>query len=814
MDSIALDFRHAVRLLTKYPGFALVAVITLALGIGANTAMFSVINAVLLRPLPFHEPDQLLAVSTTDITRGNALKPVSYPTFLDWRSQNQTIESMSAWTVESFTLMGRNESINVTGVAASANLFSTLGIAPLKGRGFIEAEDQPDKLAVILSHHLWATQFASDPNILSRTLTLDGHSFSIIGVMPASFQFPIQNEPIDLWTTIAVDSFPGPQGPPFTAQRGISYLNVLARRKPDIAIQQVRADLDRIQRALNRAYPENRPRGIHVITEADDVVGDMRKPLLLLFGAVTLVLMIACANVANLLLSRFTARQKEFAMRSALGASRAAVLRQLIIESVLLSCVGGCVGLLLTFIVPAVVRLAPDQLNSVEPRPDLRVLWFTLLVSIAVGSLFGIVPVLFSRRREMLMGALNAGGRSGTGSVTSGRTRAAILFVQVALTTILLAGAGLLLQGLFRLAHTDPGFASDHVLTFGLSLPSRYAGIHRAEFYSQLLDHIRNLPAVRRASLVQGLPMGSTEHQITTSFELEGHPTTASEKPTAALHVNDVDYFRTMGIPLLSGRNFNARDDYKSPPVIIVNQAAVRRFFNGRNPIGQHLLLGVNVGRGNPNCEVVGIVGDLRSTALESDPVPELYVPVTQLPVANVTVVVRTSIDPESLVSEVRRQVSLLDRELPLRDVKTLDNYVDASIASPRFSTVLLGMFAVLSLMLTAIGLYGVVADSVAQRTREIGIRVAVGAQSRDIISLVIKNALFLAVSGAAVGLVGGLALKRVVGQWIDLQKLNTGDASVFLSVVFLLVATVLCASYIPVLRATRVDPVVALRQE
>src|SRR5579875_488712 len=298
MDSIALDFRHAVRLLTKYPGFALVAVITLALGIGANTAMFSVINAVLLRPLPFHEPDQLLAVSTTDITRGNALKPVSYPTFLDWRSQNQTIESMSAWTVESFTLMGRNESINVTGVAASANLFSTLGIAPLKGRGFIEAEDQPDKLAVILSHHLWATQFASDPNILSRTLTLDGHSFSIIGVMPASFQFPIQNEPIDLWTTIAVDSFPGPQGPPFTAQRGISYLNVLARRKPDIAIQQVRADLDRIQRALNRAYPENRPRGIHVITEADDVVGDMRKPLLLLFGAVTLVLMIACANVA------------------------------------------------------------------------------------------------------------------------------------------------------------------------------------------------------------------------------------------------------------------------------------------------------------------------------------------------------------------------------------------------------------------------------------------------------------------------------------------------------------------------------------
>jgi putative ABC transport system permease protein len=801
-------------MLIKYPTFSLVTLLTLALGIGANAAMFSVINAVLLRPLPYHDPDRLLAISTTDITRGNTLKPVSYPAFLDWRSQTRSLDSLSAWRLDDFTLMGRDEALHITGAVVSANTFSTLGVTPALGRTFTQDEDQPTSLAVILSHELWEKQFGTDRNVLGRTLTVDGHMFSIVGVMPAGFQFPIQNTPVELWMTIAVDALPTPQGQPLTAQRGLSYLNVLARRKPNASMEEVQTDLDRIQQVLNRSYPENRPRGMHIVTEVNDVVGDMRKPLLFLFGAVTLVLMIACANVANLLLTRYTARQKEFAIRSALGATRGTVIRQLLTESMLLSCLGGCLGLLLTFLVPMLVRLAPGEFNRVEARLDFRIFIFTLGVAVITGIFFGLFPAFSRTGRRGLSGALKAAGRSGTSGVGSRRTRSTILFAQVALTTVLLSGAGLLLHSMVRLAQTNPGFSSDHVVTFGLSLPSRYAGAKRSQFYSQLLDQIRQLQGVRRASIVQGVPMGSTEHQVTTAFGIEGRPTRDSEKPTAELHMNDFDYFHTMGIPLISGRDFTQHDDENSTPVVVINQTAARHFFPGEDPVGKRIHLDVDVGKGSPTCEIIGTVGDVRSSTLGAEQVPELYVPVSQLPVANVTVVVRTIADPESLVPQLRNQVKLIDRELPLRDVETLESYVNASIAVPRFSTVLLGTFAVLSLALTAVGLYGVIADSVAQRTREIGIRLALGAQRVDIAKLVIKEGVVLVSAGALIGLGGSFVLQRTVGRWTNLYAITSGDIGVFLGVIALLILIVCCVSYIPALRAVRVDPVIALRQE
>lgn len=814
MSWLMQDLRYGARMLVKYPTFTLVAVITLALGIGANAAMFSVIDAVLLRSVPFSAPGQLLSISTTDLTKGNALKPISYPTFQDWRSQNTTIQSMSAWTTSDFTLVGAQEALHITGGVASANLFTTLRVFPMLGRGFTAAEDQPTSPAVILSHHLWRDQFNADTNIVGKTLTLDGRVFSIVGVMPPGFEFPIQSDPVDLWTTIAIDALPTPQGQPMTEQRGMSYLNVLARRKFNVTIRQVQADVTRIQDGLNRAYPENRPRGVQVITEADDVVGDMRMPLLFLFGAVTLVLMIACANVANLLLTRFTGRRRELAIRCALGATRAAITRQLLTESILLSCLGGCVGLLLTFWLPKLVHLAPGEFGHIQPKLDARVFGFTLLVAVLTGLVFGMFPAVSGSARGSFSGILNAGGRGGTGGVASHRTRAAILFAQVALTTVLLSGAGLLLRGLLHLSQVNPGFSSDHVVTFGLSLPSRYAGVRRSEFYSQLLEQIRELHGVRRASLVQGLPMGSTEHQITTSFEIEGRPTSASDKPTAELHINDFDYFHTLGIPLISGRDFNITDNGNSPPVIIINETAARDFFRGQNPIGQRLQLDIDIGHGKPVCQVVGVVGDVRSTALGSQPVPEMYVPVDQLPVANVTVVVRAAVDPESIIPELRAQLRAVDRELPLRDVKTLEKYVSASMAVPRFSTVLLGMFATLSLLLTAVGLYGVISDSLRQRTREIGIRLAIGAQRSDIVALVVKQGLSLVAGGALVGLAGAFALKRLLSRWVDLTAVGNGYIEIFLGVAVVLLVIVFCVSYVPGLRATRVDASTALRQE
>lgn len=806
--------RISLRTLFKNPGFSIVAIVTLALGIGASAAIFSVVNAVLLSPLPFHDPDRLAAIATTDITQNNEVRPISYPTFLDWRSRNHSFQNMTAWHLDDFTLITSNDSVHVMGAATSANLLSTLGVAPMRGRGFSADEDQPGPTAlpIILSHRLWQTEFAGDPGIIGRPVNLNGQSFNVIGIMPPGFQFPVQSDPVDFWTTIALYAQPTAGGPPFTTQRGVSFLDVVARLKPEATIRQSQVELSTIQDGLNKAYPENRPRAVIVNSEINQVVGDLRTPLLLLFGAVTLVLMIACANVANLLLVRSTARQQEISVRFALGASRMTIARQLLTESVVLSTIGGAVGLVLAGFVHILLRLAPKSLGRVaDAGIDLRVFGFTLVVAVLTGLMFGMFPVLQNWRGH-LAASLNEVSRGGTGGQSAKRVRSSIIIGEVALAMVLLSGAGLLLQSLVRLLRVDPGFASDHTITFGITLPPIYSGQQRVDFYNRLLGHIRTLPGVKSASSVRGLPLGSDEDQISSGFEVAGHPVSDSERPITPVRVSSLDYLQTMKIRLIAGRDFSERDTDKAPPVMIINQSLARNYFSGEDPIGKHIALTYNFASGTPTREIVGVVGDVKYGGLGTASAPEVYLPEAQIMTGTMSVVVRTMVDPDSLIPELRASVRSLDKQVPLRDVKTLDEYVSDSVATPRFDTLLLTIFAVVALVLTAVGLYGVVSYSVAQRRREIGIRVALGAQRHDISRMVIKQGIVLGVIGVAAGLAGAFTLKRVMSSW--LYGLTSNDVVVLIGVALLLVAIAFCASYVPALRASRVDPIIALRQE
>ena len=808
------DIRLSLRTLFKNPGFSIVAVMTLALGIGASVAMFSVINAVLLRPLPYQNADRLAAITSTDVTRNNQISPVSYPVFLDWRSQNRSFESLTAWHLDDFTLITPTESVHLNGAITSANLLSTLGVAPIRGRGFTADEDQPgpNSLPVILSYKLWQSQFSSDPGVVGRPVNLNGQSFTVVGIMPSGFQFPVQSDPVDFWTTIAFYAQPTATGPPLTTQRGVSFLDAVGRLKPGVNIQQSQVELNAIQQALNKAYPENRPRTITVTSEIDRVVGDMRAPLLFLFGAVTLVLMIACANVANLLLVRSTSRQREIAVRFALGASRTSVARQLLTESVVLGIIGGLVGLLLADLAHGLMRLAPKSLGRVaDAQIDFRVVGFALLVSLLTGLIFGMFPVAQNWHGH-LTASLNDSSRGGTSGQRHKQVRSSIIIAEVALAMVLLSGAGLLLQSLVRLLHVDPGFASDHTITFGIDLPPLYAGPQRSVFYDRLLERIRTLPGVKSASAIRGLPLGSDQDQISSTFEVVGHPVAESERPITPVRISSLDYMQTMRIRLLAGRDFTQRDDDKAPQVVIINQTLARNFFGGENPIGKRILLTYNFASGTPTREVVGVVGDVKYSGLGTASAPEVYLPESQIMTGAMTVVVRTVGEPDSLVPDLRNAVRSLDKQVPLRDVKTLDDYVSDSVATPRFDTLLLGIFAAVALFLTSVGLYGVVSYSVAQRTREIGIRVALGAQRRDISRMVIRQGILLGIIGSVAGLVGAFALRHLIASW--LYGVGPADVGVLIAIAFLLIGIAFCASYAPAVRATKVDPIIALRDE
>ncbi|HMD39322.1 MAG TPA: ABC transporter permease [Candidatus Acidoferrum sp.] len=815
IEKFFMDARYSLRMLRKNPGFTVAAVLTLALGIGANAALFSVIDAVLLRPLPFRDPERLVAVHAVDIKDAAYNGEISYPAFLDWRSRSHSFEAMSVWWTTSVTYTGGTQAVSVRGVVVSANLLSLLGVSPALGRSFVEEEDQPrgEQLPVILSYEFWQGQFGGDANILGRSLTLDDQKYVVVGVMPARFQFPVQANRVELWTTIARDML-GKSG--MATQRGVSYLQVIARLKPGVSIPQAQSDVALIQEQMNRQYPEDRPRSAAINTESEQISGSMRPALMILLGAVGFVLLIACANVASLLLARAAGRQKEFAIRSALGASRGTIVRQLLTESLLLAMIGGVLGLLLAhWATSALIALAPEGLaRTSDIALDLRVLGFTFLVALVTGVLFGLVPAVQASRCDLNRGLEDSGRGSSSGAGRS-RLRNTLVVSQLAIAFVLLIGAGLLLRSFNRLQHVDPGFRADHVLTFLLEVPSQHhPGAQRPAFVREILQTTRALPGVKSATAVFGLPL-SEQQDVYTAAEAEGHPLPRSQRPRVGFRIIESQYFSTMGIRVVEGRAFTPQDELGGRSLAIVNETLARLMFKGEDPIGRRIKPSISFGESDdaPMREIVGVVADVKSGSIAGKTAPEIYVPQTPVDfIGEMTVVVRAMNDPNSLVPAVRSLVNSMDKDIPMRQVKTLDQYVSGSISAPRFEAVLLGTFAGLAFVLTAVGLYGVISYSVAQRTREMGIRIALGAPRGSISRMVVRQGALLALVGGGVGLIASVfAVQLIRGL---LFGIGSTDPATFIAVPLLLLMVALLASYVPARRATKVDPIVALRYE
>jgi putative ABC transport system permease protein len=812
MSTLLHDLRYAIRMLVKQPGFTFIAVVTLALGIGANTALFSVIDAVLLRPLPFRDPAWLVAVNSIRPEDPTGSGEISYPNFLDWRAQSHSFEGLSVWTTNNFTYQGGSQPESVPGAVISGNLFSMLGVPPFLGASLTPEQDQPrEQLPVMLSFEFWQSHFGGDRDVIGRAITLDNHKYAVAGVMPPRFQFPVQSERVELWTTIAHDLGKGD----VATQRGAAYLQVIGRLKPGIQIPQARADVALIQERLNHQYPENRPKAVAIQSEADQVTGALRPALLILLGAVGIVLLVACANVANLLLARATARQKEFTVRSALGASRWMIVRQLLTESVLLSMAGAVLGMMLAYwVTDALVRMAPaDLARTSDIALDFRVLGFAFLTALITGVLFGLVPALHVVRSDLAR-PLGESGRGSSVGPAGARVRSTLVVAQLAVAFVLLIGAGLLLRSFNRLLHVDPGFRADHVLTFVLEVPEHRHASAPSVFVRDVLQSTRAMPGVASASAIFGLPLGENQN-VFTGLAIEGHPMPASQRPRVAFRIIESDYFRAMGIGLMHGRAFTPGDEQGKRPLAIVNEAFVRQILQGENPMGQRIQPQISFGDGQdaPMREIVGVVADVKSGSISKDAVPEVYAPQTPTDfMGEMTIVVRTQNDPTTLVPQLRTLVASMDKDIPLRDVKTLDQYVSTSISAPRFETLLLGTFAALACVLTAIGLYGVISYSVAQRNREMGIRVALGAQRGSILRMVVREGASLALIGTGTGLAASFFAVRLIRGLL----FGTGitDPATFIAVPLVMIVIALLASYIPARRATLVDPMVVLREE
>jgi putative ABC transport system permease protein len=815
LHSVVADSRFALRQLRKSPAFTTVAILTLALGIGANTALFSVINAVLLRPLPFHDPGRLVAVASIDLKNPESGGDISYPAFQDWRSQSHSFDAMSVWNVTSLTYTGGDQPESIRSAEISANLFSLLGISPVLGRTFTQEEDQPgeDQAPVVLSYEFWQSHFGGDPAVAGRSLTLDNDKYAVVGVMPAGFQFPIRSDRVELWITIAHD-LKGKYA--MAKERGASYLQVVGRLKPGVAIAQAQSDVHLIQQRLNQQYPENRPRGVAIRTEAEQIAGGTRRVLLILLGAVGFVLLIACANVASLLLARATVRQKEFNVRFALGASRWTIIRQLLVESILLSLFGSVLGLFIAnWTASALVSMIPEGLaRTSEIQLDFRVLAFTFLIALATGVLFGLAPAIRASRSNNSAG-LAAGSRGSSTGPQETRLRNALVVSQLAIAFVLLIGAGLLLRSFYLLLHVDPGFRPDHVLTFVLDMSPDRHGAKPSIFVNQLLQATRVLPGVKSASAIFGLPLNPDQGAFT-SLDIEGHPVAGSQRPRVAFRLIESQYFESLGIPVLKGRSFTPQDEQGSCPLAIVNETFARQMFPGENPLGKRIRPNISFGDNDQASmrEIVGVSADVKSGGINDKAVPEVYAPQTPTDfVGETTIVVRTAMDPNSLVPSMRLLVSSMDKRLPIRQVRTLDQYVSRSISAERFEALLLTTFAALAFLLTAIGLYGVISYSVVQRTREIGIRIALGARCQTIFLMVLRRGTLLTLIGVAIGLATSFFVVGLI-RTLLFYEMRPFDPATFVVVPLLLFAVALLACYIPARRASRVNPLVALRYE
>ncbi len=801
LEELWQDLRYGARMLRTQPGFTLIAVLTLSLGIGANTAIFSIVNAVLLRPFPYQAPERLVILQER-VSAGGGFSP-SYPNFADWRVQNTAFDSISAVREdESFNFTGAGEPERVQGRLVSAEFFSTLGIKPLLGRDFFAEEDRPGATpAAILSYGLWQRKFGADPNIIGKQLTLNNQSFTVVGITPANFQFGAEAD-VSVPIGLSAERFRLRGRDPGTG--------VVARLKPNVSRQQAETELNLIAARLEQQYPEsNKGRRALITPLHESFVGNVRQPLLILLGAVGLVLLIACANVANLLLVRSSARQKEMAVRVALGAARWRIIRQLLTESVLLAALGATFGILLAF---WGTRFIAGQLPDGIPRfqeaqVDAPVLGFTLAVSLLTGLLFGLVPTLQASHPNLTEG-LKEGERGSSGRRQ--RLRSVLVVGEVALTLTLLVGAGLLIQSFRRVLQVDPGFKAQDLLTMQVSV-NNPDGQQVANFFEQLLQNVRNLPGVKSVAVSNGLPFGGANHP---AFIIEGRPN-PDKKSSGQRYTVSPDYFQTMGIELIKGRVFTAQDTRDSQRVIVIDEALARQSFPNEDPLGKRLKQTPD----SPSLEIVGVVRHVEPYRLDGQgPGPAQFytnfnqVSLQGLPnnVRRINLLTRTDGDPLSLASAVRGQVAALNKDQAVFNVGTMEQIVARSVAPRRFSMLLLSVFAVAALALASIGIYGMMSYAVARRTREIGVRMALGAQSGNVLRLVIGQGMKLALAGVALGLVASVALTRTIKNL--LFGVSATDPATFAAIALLLALVALLACWIPARRATKVDPMIALR--
>jgi len=804
MSTLIQDLRYAARMMIKQPLFFGVAVIALALGIGANTAIFTVVNGVLLQPLPYDHPDQL--VWLWDSLPKLPTAPTSAPEFLDWRDQNQSFEHLAAFQGGNIFVDDGNAVEDTPIGLVTVDFFSVFRVKPLLGRTFAEEETLPGRhRVVVLSQSLWQKRFGSDPNILGQTIKLMGIPHTIVGVLPAGFSFPNEAQ---IWRPIPID--------PKTLDRGPHYLRVVGRLKSGVPLPQAQAEMSTIASRLSEQHPEKTAgHGIKLELLRNVIVGDIGTALFVLLGAVGFVLLIACANVANLLLARANARQREIAIRTALGASRGRVVRQLLTESVLLSLAGGAAGVLIALWgVGALISLSPDTIPRVkEIHVDFRVASFALLVSLVTGVVFGLAPAL-QVSKPNLTDALKESGRT-TGGVQRNRLRSSLVVLEIALSLVLLIGAGLMIKSFAKLNRINPGFNPNNLLTMGVTLlRTNYPEDENvAAFYSQMLDRLNSTPGVQSAGAITELPLsgGNTSD----NFTIEGRPPIAKQdQPLAECRVVTPHYFESMGIPLLQGRDFLYTDTKQTPNVALINEAFARRHFPGEDPLGHRLSL---QGQSRDPLLIVGIVGDVRDLTLEEPATPEIYFPYLQNPLfdsfeRSVTVVVRTKSSPTGMVEGLRAELLSMDKTLPVYALKPMTEYLSDSLSKRRFNLVLLSVFAAVAVLLAAVGIYGVISYVVSQRTHEIGIRVAVGAHSIDILRLIVGQAMILTLVGIAIGIGAALALTRLMESL--LFDVSVTDPLTFVVISAVLTSVALAACFVPALRATRVDPMIALRYE
>jgi putative ABC transport system permease protein len=797
------EVRFGFRMLARNPGVTALAVIALALGIGGNTAVFSVVNAVLLRPLPITHPERLVWVWANSPSRNLAFAFAAYSTYAEWKAGSQSFQSMCAYQPASASLLVGNDAERVDIMRVNDNFLRMLGVTPFAGRDFLPEDDRPGAPKVaILEHGLWQRRFGGNRDIVGRPIQLDGEHVTVAGVLPRGFRFPAQA--VDMYLPIARS----------TARQAAGSLSVgvYGRLKPGVPIERAQAEIDGVSRRLEAAYPEMRGRGAHVWRVKDFTVRNVRLSLLVLLGAVGLVLLIACANVANLLLVRASARQREIAVRTALGAGRWRILRQLLIESILLGIAGGAAGLALGY---AGIRLLPRYGPANMPflkdvSLDRQVLVFAALASLLSGIIFGLAPAV-SAFGAQVYETLKQGTLAAGESRARNRFRGALIVIEVAMALLLTIGATLMVRTLLRLQSTSPGFEAEGVLTASITLPlPKYPKPEqRIEFYQRLLERLSAMPGAGAASMVSLIPLGGSNTGM--NMLIEGQPAPRPEEtPIFWRRIIDPAYFRVMRIPLLRGREFTCQDT-GSPRVAIINDTLARRYWPGADPLGKRFGSG-RTGSGTTWFTVIGIVGDVRFTSLTKDPEPEFYEPYRQSPIPDMILTVRTPSDPVRLAPALRQAVLDTDRTQPVSRITSMTQVLSNAVGTPRLAALLLAVFGIIALVLAAVGIYGVISFAVTRRTREIGIRIALGAGRRQVLRMVVGQAVILASFGVAIGIGGALALTRVIEGM--LFGVNAADPFVYAGVSLLLIAIAALAAYLPARRAAGVSPSVALRYE